>query len=90
MKNEYPQEIEIIPHTVIPMPDGCKLAARIWRPVTAVDQPIPVILKYLPYRKKRPDIAAGCDDAAASGGAWLCGGAARPAGGGGFRGADGG
>ena len=51
MKNEYPQDIEIIPHTTVPMPDGCKLAARIWRPVTAVDQPVPVILEYLPYRK---------------------------------------
>ena len=51
MKNEYPQEIEVIPHTIIPMPDGCKLAARIWRPKTAVDQPVPVILEYLPYRK---------------------------------------
>ncbi|MEQ8293390.1 MAG: CocE/NonD family hydrolase [Roseovarius sp.] len=51
MKNEYPQDIDVIPHTTVPMPDGTRLAARIWRPVTAVDQPVPVILEYLPYRK---------------------------------------
>ena len=49
MKNEYPQEIEVIPHTIIPMPDGCKLAARIWRPADA--GPVPAIFEYLPYRQ---------------------------------------
>ncbi|GEB48677.1 MULTISPECIES: CocE/NonD family hydrolase [Streptomyces] len=32
----------------IPMPDGERLYARIWRPVT--DEPQPVLLEYLPYR----------------------------------------
>ncbi|MGW7517251.1 CocE/NonD family hydrolase [Streptomyces sp. NPDC054796] len=32
----------------IPMPDGTLLYARVWRPVT--DEPVPVLLEYLPYR----------------------------------------
>ena len=36
-------------HLEIPMPDGCKLAARIWRPRSG--DPVPAILEYLPYRK---------------------------------------
>ncbi|WP_397544107.1 CocE/NonD family hydrolase [Roseovarius salis] len=51
MKNHYPQETECLSHVEVPMPDGCRLAARIWRPVTAADQPVPAILEYLPYRK---------------------------------------
>ena len=34
----------------ITLPDGCRLAARIWFPVT--DQPLPAILEYLPYRRR--------------------------------------
>ena len=33
------------------MPDGCRLAARIWLPETAEQQPVPAILEYIPYRK---------------------------------------
>ncbi|MFJ6937198.1 CocE/NonD family hydrolase [Streptomyces sp. NPDC101132] len=32
----------------IPLPDGVRLYARIWRPVT--DEAVPVLLEYLPYR----------------------------------------
>ena len=36
----------------IPMPDGVRLAADIWRPKGAGDKgPFPVLLEYLPYRK---------------------------------------
>jgi hypothetical protein len=36
----------------IPMPDGVRLAADLWRPVGAGDEgPFPVLLEYLPYRK---------------------------------------
>ncbi|OIV38585.1 peptidase S15 [Mangrovactinospora gilvigrisea] len=34
--------------TWIPLPDGTRLYARIWRPVT--EEPVPVLLEYLPYR----------------------------------------
>ena len=33
------------------MPDGCRLAARIWLPEDAVQHPVPAILEYIPYRK---------------------------------------
>lgn len=36
-------------HLEIAMPDGCKLAARIWQPRSG--DPVPAILEYLPYRK---------------------------------------
>ncbi len=32
----------------VPLPDGTRLYARIWRPVT--DEPVPALLEYLPYR----------------------------------------
>jgi len=35
----------------VPMPDGCKLAARVWMPQDAAKNPVPAILEYLPYRK---------------------------------------
>ncbi len=33
------------------MPDGTRLAARIWMPEDAAAQPVPAILEYIPYRK---------------------------------------
>lgn len=36
-------------HAEITLPDGCVLAARIWRPADGT--PVPAILEYLPYRK---------------------------------------
>ena len=38
--------------TWISMADGTRLAARIWRPVDAEQEPVPAILEYLPYRKR--------------------------------------
>ena len=36
----------------ITLSDGCRLSARVWRPVDAEADPVPVILEYLPYRKR--------------------------------------
>ena len=36
-------------HLWITMPDGTRLAARLWRPDTT--SPVPAILEYIPYRK---------------------------------------
>lgn len=36
----------------IPMPDGVKLAAKLWLPSNAVRDPVPAILEYIPYRKR--------------------------------------
>lgn len=33
------------------MPDGCRLAARMWLPEDALAHPVPAILEYIPYRK---------------------------------------
>ena len=41
-----------IEHAWIPLADGTRLAARIWLPEDAEDDPVPAILEYLPYRKK--------------------------------------
>lgn len=43
--------VKTIENCWIPMPDGKKLAARIWMPVNAADKPVPGILEYIPYRK---------------------------------------
>jgi len=34
------------------MSDGCRLSARIWMPDDAQDNPVPIILEHLPYRKR--------------------------------------
>jgi putative CocE/NonD family hydrolase len=47
-----PQRIEVHENVWIPMPDGVRLAAKIWRPVTSGDHPVPGILEYIPYRKR--------------------------------------
>jgi len=49
--DRFPNPVEEVFHTEIGMPDGCKLAARIWMPEGAADAPVPAILEYLPYRK---------------------------------------
>ncbi|WP_366658321.1 CocE/NonD family hydrolase [Fodinicurvata sp. EGI_FJ10296] len=38
-------------HVDIPMPDGVRLAARIWTPQGAEHAPVPAVLEYIPYRK---------------------------------------
>lgn len=46
------RDIEDLPDVGIVMLDGCRLSARVWRPVDASEDPVPVILEYLPYRKR--------------------------------------
>ncbi len=36
----------------IPMPDGARLAARVWLPADAERRPVPAIVEYIPYRKR--------------------------------------
>ena len=47
-----PRAIHEIEHSWIPMPDGTRLAAKIWIPIDAEEEPVPAILEYLPYRKR--------------------------------------
>ncbi len=53
MKVDHPLPVTVreIEHLEIPMPDGTRLAARIWMPEGAEAQAVPAILEYIPYRK---------------------------------------
>jgi putative CocE/NonD family hydrolase len=51
VRERFPCDVTTIEHVWIPMPDGCRLAARIWLPSDAEDHPVPAILEYIPYRK---------------------------------------
>ncbi len=55
-----PHPIKEIENTWITMPDGCRLAARIWMPEDAARTPVPAILEYIPYRKR--DFTRGRDE----------------------------
>lgn len=46
------QGVEEFENLWIPLPDGCHLAARLWRPEAASAQPVPAIVEYIPYRKR--------------------------------------
>lgn len=48
---DFQREVEEVEHVWIPMSDGAKLAATIWLPVDAVENPVPAIMEYIPYRK---------------------------------------
>lgn len=52
VRTDFPRPVREIENTWIPMPDGTRLAARIWLPEDAGDDPVPAILEYLPYRKR--------------------------------------
>lgn len=58
--DEYPRPVRAIEHTWIPLPDGPRLAARMWRPTDAEARPVPAILEYIPYRKR--DFTRGRDE----------------------------
>ncbi|GAA4313215.1 CocE/NonD family hydrolase [Streptomyces venetus] len=39
-------------HVTIPMSDGVRLSAHIWRPTSSDQEPVPAVLEYIPYRKR--------------------------------------
>ncbi|TCK24642.1 CocE/NonD family hydrolase [Pseudonocardia endophytica] len=47
-----PYEVHETEHTLIPLSDGTRLAARIWRPDADEAGPVPAILELVPYRKR--------------------------------------
>ncbi len=51
IRTDFPHPIQEIENAWIPLKDGTRLAARIWLPVDAAQNPVPAILEYLPYRK---------------------------------------
>ena len=48
---EFPHETEVMDPVFIELSDGVRLAARIWLPKDAAENPVPAILEYLPYRR---------------------------------------
>ncbi|MGM0934634.1 MAG: CocE/NonD family hydrolase [Bacteroidota bacterium] len=48
--DEFPHKVKIIENEWIKMPDGTRLAARLWIPEDAFEHPVPAIFEYLPYR----------------------------------------
>ena len=45
-------KVEEIEHLAIEMPDGIKLSAKVWKPVSKKSERFPVVLEYIPYRKR--------------------------------------
>ncbi|MFW6031713.1 MAG: CocE/NonD family hydrolase, partial [Myxococcota bacterium] len=50
--DSLPNRVREVENTWIPMRDGSRLAARLWIPEGAEDRPVPVVLEYIPYRKR--------------------------------------
>ena len=59
----FPRAIQQLDPVWIPLGDGTRLAARIWLPEDAEENPVPAILEYLPYRKRDGTVAARRADA---------------------------
>lgn len=51
-EDRFPHRVTEIEHCWIPLPDGTRLAARIWLPEGAENDPVPALLEYLPYHKR--------------------------------------
>ena len=47
-----PHSVRVIENIFIPMTDGQRLAAKVWMPEDAERTPVPVIMEYIPYRKR--------------------------------------
>lgn len=47
-----PHATREVEHCWVPMPDGARLAARLWLPTDAGAAPVPAVLEYIPYRKR--------------------------------------
>ena len=58
--DDLPNRVREIKHIDVPMPDGCRLGARIFIPEDAEANSVPAILEYIPYRKN--DLCAPEDE----------------------------
>ncbi|MFD1911024.1 CocE/NonD family hydrolase [Halodurantibacterium flavum] len=52
VRSDFPHAVTETPHLWIPLPDGTRLAARLWLPDGEGAAPVPAILEYLPYRRR--------------------------------------
>ena len=57
--SDFPNEVVQERHTWVEMPDGVRLAARIWRPAGSDEEPVPAVLEFIPYRQN--DLTAARD-----------------------------
>jgi len=55
--SDFPYKVTEHADMGITMSDGCRLSARVWMPEKAEQEPMPVILEHLPYRKRDGTIA---------------------------------
>jgi len=51
IRHTFPRPVREIENLWIPLPDGARLAARVWLPEDAAGNPVPALLEFLPYRK---------------------------------------
>ena len=51
IRSEHPRPVRTVEHLWIALPDGCRLAARMWLPEDAERAPVPAVLDAVPYRK---------------------------------------
>src|SRR5258708_1190174 len=49
---KFPKKIREIETLWIPLADGTQLAARVWMPEDAEQDPVSAILEYIPYRRR--------------------------------------
>ncbi len=47
-----PHSVKVIEDVRIDLPDGCRLAAKVWLPADAELNAVPAVLEYIPYRKR--------------------------------------
>lgn len=52
IRREFPHVVQNIENMWIYLKDGTRLAARVWLPEDAEQNPVPAILEYIPYRKR--------------------------------------
>ncbi|GAB3474238.1 CocE/NonD family hydrolase [Nocardiopsis coralliicola] len=49
---QLPHEVREDEYVPIPLSDGTRLAARIWRPADRAALPVPAVLEFIPYRRR--------------------------------------
>ena len=52
MSQKFPVPIKEVENLWVPLSDGTHLAARMWLPKKADQNPVPALLEYIPYRKR--------------------------------------
>ncbi|MDI5889974.1 CocE/NonD family hydrolase [Halomonas rhizosphaerae] len=52
MADAQQDDVTVIENAWIPMPDGARLAAKLWLPAVAESVGVPAVLEYIPYRKR--------------------------------------